>query len=249
MPHTDTAPSPRVRILAPLAAPPEGLSVLRLDLAAVFTMVEAVGRDEALLLVTVKALRQRTGTATFHLHDLAWMLQARSRHVQRWLNRLTHARYIVYDVQVVGERTTVTVELVETDEGTPFAVHYDVPTHWFVQTLPVVGRAAFATFLYALARENGSVLQLDHLVRSVRLRGRLHGRYVLWRLRRHRLLIRDGGGAFVVADPPPPTSRTRKQLLDRASPTRRRALTDLAFLSAALLVFSSLALALLLRIR
>jgi len=177
----------------------------------------------------------------------AWVLRTRTRRVHRWLQRLTRARHLVYDVQAVGERTTVTIELIEPTEVTPYALHYDVPTHWFVQTLPIVGRTAFAAFLYALAREpHGAVLQLDHLVRSVRLRGRFHGRFILWRLRAHGLLARDGAsGAFVVTDPPLPSARARKRLVLLASPVRRHAVGEIASLVALLALVIAAVLALL----
>src|SRR5688572_8794527 len=91
MPQDDLRePEPRIRFLAPHAAAPEGLSIIDVDLAAFFVIVAEVGRDEALLLLLIRALRQRSGSFALRVHDLAWMLRASNRHVVRWLDRLTH---------------------------------------------------------------------------------------------------------------------------------------------------------------
>src|SRR5438132_8558149 len=86
----------RLRFLTPRAPMPEGMSVVSVDLAAFFVLVDRLGRDEALLLLTVKALRQRTGLLALQMNDLAWMLRATNRRVTGWLDRLVRHGTVIY---------------------------------------------------------------------------------------------------------------------------------------------------------
>src|ERR1043165_8493407 len=102
----------RLRFLAPRAPMPEGMSVVPVDLAAFFVLVDRLGRNEALLLLTVKALRQRTGLLALRTNDLAWMLRSTNRRVMRWLDRLVRHRTIVYHLEDLWGVDTVMVEVI-----------------------------------------------------------------------------------------------------------------------------------------
>src|SRR5260221_13346953 len=63
----------RLRFVTPRPEPGEGVSTVRADLSAFFVIVGRVGRNEALLLLLTKALRQRTGLLALRVNDLSWM--------------------------------------------------------------------------------------------------------------------------------------------------------------------------------
>ena len=113
MPRPDHAlqDSTRLRFLSPRPDPGEGLTAISADLSAFFLVVRHVGRDEALLLLVVKALRQRTGLLTLRVNDLAWILRVTNRRVIRWLDRLTTTRLVVYHVADYWGVDTVDVEV------------------------------------------------------------------------------------------------------------------------------------------
>lgn len=230
----------RLQFPLPGREPPEGLLLMKTDLGAFFRLVATVGRDEALLLLVIRALRIRDGLLDVYVNDLAWILRTRNRAVLGWLDRLVEARLVVYTVKALPiVRSTidrVQVEIASSGGGAPYAVMADLPTHWFVQVLPLVGRTTFAVYLYALSREtHDGVLLLSDLASAVRLRGRLHAQVHLGRLRRQRLLVRDPDGNDVLADPPPPTRRQRLQLRFLALPFLRRSLAHLLVLALTLL--------------
>lgn len=233
----------RLRFLAPRAPMPEGMSVVAVDLAAFFTLVERFGRDEALLLLAVKALRQRTGLLALRMNDLAWMLRSTNRRVTRWLDRLVGHRAIVYHLEDLWGIDTVMVEvIVPPFETAPASVdehgakHHELPTHWFVQVLPRLGRTTFVVYLYLLAREtwddeDGAGFRIGDIVARARLWSRLHAHFHLRRLRKAALVQPHGRGrGFVLTDPPPPTRMQRLLLRYRAIPFLRRALFHLVLL-------------------
>jgi hypothetical protein len=217
--------STRLRFLGPRAELPEGLSTLKADLGAFFVIVGTVGRDEALLLLLVRALRQRTGLLALRVNDLAWMLRVTNRRVIRWLDKLVRQRLVVYHAEDLWGVDTVIVEIVRAaGEDTTFeqTVHADLPTHWFVQVLPIIGRTSFTVFLYFLWCEpHRGETHVDHLVEMTALRGRLHAAWHLRRLQRHTLLVAAADGGFAVRDPAPPTRFQRLHLRFLSVPTLR----------------------------
>jgi len=231
--------STRLRFLTPRPEPPEGISTVRADLSAFFVVVEAVGRNEALLLLLAKALRQRTGLLALRVNDLAWMLRVSNRRVIRWLDRLTRSGHVIYHVEDLWGIDTVLVEIVAgTSHGYARTVQQDLPTHWFVQVLPLVGRTTFTVYLYLLWCEpHRTDSHVDHLVGMVKLGGRAHARWHLRRLERRALLARHPEhGGLVVSDPAPPSRFERLLLRYLAIPFLRRALVHVAVLATAILV-------------
>lgn len=241
-PHDLREPEPRIRFLAPHAAPPEGLSAIDVDLTAFFVVVSEIGRDEALLLLLIRALRHRTGSFALRIHDLAWMLRASNRHVVRWLDRLTHHHRVVYQFENLWGVETVTVEVHVDPAASPYVVHrHTLPTSWFF-TLPLLGRRTFTCFLFLLSRESHEgLVRTQDLARAVRLRGSIHATWHLRKLHRRGLLARHPEtGAVVLRDPPPPTRAERLRLRFLAHPTLGRALRGLA----SLLILTAIAVAL-----
>ena len=237
----------RIRFVTPRAEPPEGVSTVRADLSAFFIIVDRVGRNEALLLLLTKALRQRTGLLALRVNDLAWILRASNRRVLRWLDRLVQSGHVVYHVEDLWGIDTVLVEIVAGSiESHHYdrAVHQELPTHWFVQALPLLGRTTFTVYLYLLWCEpHRADTHVEHLRASVKLRTRFHARWHLRRLERRDLLARDAEGV-VVRDPKPPTRAERLRLRFLAIPYLRRSLVHVGLL-AALLTALVLALAVL----
>jgi len=220
--------------LTPRPEPPEGLTTVSADLTAFFVIIERVGRNEALLLLVTKALRQRTGLLALRVNDLAWILRVSNRRVIRWLDRLVHHRLVVYHIEDFWGVDTVVVEIVAPGIDTaPYerVVRLDLPTHWFVQVLPIVGRTTFGVYLYLLTREQVGAMHVDHLIETVRLHGRLHAHWHLRRLRERALLQRGSDGATKVSDPAPPTRHERLLLRYLALPSLRRAMWQIAALA------------------
>lgn len=231
----------RLRFVTPRPEPPEGVSTVRADLSAFFIVVDRVGRNEALLLLLTKALRQRTGLLALKVNDLAWMLRVSNRSVIRWLDRLVKSGHVVYHVEDLWGIDTVLVEIVAGDvepHRYDRAVHQELPTHWFVQVLPLVGRTTFTVYLYLLWCEpHRPGTHIDHLRESVKLFGRSHARWHLRKLRRRALLARHPeDGALVVRDPTPPTRSEQLRLRFLAIPHLRRSLVQLAVLTGGVFV-------------
>lgn len=229
----------RLRFLTPRAEPAEGVSTVRADLSAFFVIVDTVGRNEALLLLLAKALRQRTGLLALRVNDLAWMLRVSNRRVLRWLDRLVASGHVVYHVEDLWGIDTVLVEIVAggiAPHHYDRAVHQELPTHWFVQVLPLVGRTTFTVYLYLLWCEpQRPDTHVAHLVETVKLRSRRHARWHLRKLERRALLARDREhGSLTVADPPSPTRAQRLRLRFLAIPHLRRSLVHVAVLAACL---------------
>ncbi|MFA6954295.1 MAG: hypothetical protein WC538_00325 [Thermoanaerobaculia bacterium] len=225
----------RLRFLVPHATPADGLSMVRADLTAFFVIVGSVGRNEALLLLLVRALRQRTGHLALRMNDLAWVLKTTNRRVISWLDNLVRLKMAVYHVEDFWGVDTVIVEIVGgTDVPRTFerTIRVDLPTNWFVQVLPIIGRTTFTVFLYFLFLEpQRSETHIDHVVETVALRGRVHAHWHLRRLRARGMLQPDASGGLVVRDPKPPTRLQRLQLRFLAVPTLRRSLAHLVVLT------------------
>ncbi|HYC59892.1 MAG TPA: hypothetical protein VEK79_10045 [Thermoanaerobaculia bacterium] len=216
-----------VRILRAHGTPPDGMTVLHVDLAEFFRMVARVGRDAALLLLTIRALRQRSGGG-IRMHDLAWITSVSPRRIRSWLDQLVAAGSLVYD-QTNG---TVEVELPEVAPPTWTDIHppglplrSELPTHWFIHVLPRLGRRAFVAYLYLLRRDGMSApatLEIAALAREAALVTPLHARWHLRQLRRFGLTRFDPvTESLLVLDPPPLTPASRRWL-------RRRRMGDTA---------------------
>jgi hypothetical protein len=229
----------RVRFVTPRPEPPEGVSTVRADLSAFFVVVDRVGRNEALLLLLTKALRQRTGLLALRVNDLAWMLRVSNRRVIHWLDRLVKSGHVVYHVEDLWGIDTVLVEIVAggvEPHRYDRTVHQELPTHWFVQVLPLLGRTTFTVYLYLLWCEpHHRETHVDHLKEMVKLVGRFHARWHLRKLERRSLIApHPEHGGMVVHDPKPPTRTERLRLRYLAIPHLRRSLVHLAVLAGAL---------------
>jgi hypothetical protein len=233
-----------LRVLQQRGTPPDGVTTVRVDLAAFFESLAEVGRDPALLLLTIRALRQRSG-ATLRLDDLVWVMGARERRIRAWLDRLAAAGQLVYDVT----DGVIEIELPEpappawTDVQPPhIPLRFELPTHWFIHVLPRLGRATFTTYLYLLRRDGltaPATLDLASLARDMQLRTTVHARWHLGRLRRHGLVALDAKvETLVVMDPPPLTAAARRWLrhLRTTGLTPRRLAFAVVLLLAAVII-------------
>jgi hypothetical protein len=221
-PPPDHQPMPRperisLRILQKRGMPTDGVTTLAADLGAVFRSLDVVGSDAALLLLTMRALRQRSG-GRMALRDLEWIMQASRATVGTWLDRLGANGLLVYD----RTNGTIDVEFPEsaalspsTEAAAPFLpIRHELPTHWFIHVLPRIGRRAFLVYLYLLTcdgRSAPSTVEIWVLARETALPSVLHARWSLWRLTRAGLIRREGRG-MVVHDPPPLTPSERRWL-------------------------------------
>lgn len=210
-----------VRILQQRGTPPDGVTAVHVDLAAFVRDIAKVGRDPALLLLTIRALRQRSGSR-IRLADLAWILRARPARICTWLDRLAATGRLVYD------RTNGSIEI-ELPEASPptwtdihppdFPFRFELPTHWFVHVLPRIGRTAFIAYLDLLRRDGRSApatLTASSLARAMQLRTILQARWLLWRLRRQGLVRLDAAHeALVIVDPAPLSPSARRALRRR----------------------------------
>jgi hypothetical protein len=228
----------------PRCEPPEGLVIVKADLTAFFGLVESVGRNEALLLLLVKALRTRYGPFRLRVYDLAWRMRVGHHRVIRWLDRLVAARLVVYTLQDLLERDTVEVEIIATPTTALFehSRKQELPTHWFEHVLPLLGRTTFTVFLYLLANEERGAFHIDLLVTAARLQGRWEARRHLERLRRYGVLLPNATRAgWVVNDPPPLSQLQHLRLRFLRQPYLRRAFLQI---SALLVVLANLLLSL-----
>jgi hypothetical protein len=112
---------------------------------------------------------------------------------------------------------------------------HDLPSHWFAQTLPLVGRTTFTVFLFLLSRDSHEGLaRIDDIVRNVRLPNGRHAHRHLGRLRAHAILApHPTNGTLVVTDPPPLTARQRLRLRLLALPFLRAARREIVGLAIA----------------
>ncbi len=233
-----------VRVLQQRGTPPDGVTTVRVDLAAFFDMVPQVGRDPALLLLTIRALRQRSGRG-MRLDDLTWILGARANRLRAWLDRLAAAGGLIYDAR----DGTVEIELPEPTAPTWTEIHpphiplrFELPTHWFIHVLPRLGRGTFVTYLYLLRRDGLSApatLTVSSLARDAAFRTTLHARWHLRRLRLHGLIAPDAATeSLVVLDPPPLTAAARRWLRQRrmTGMTQQRLVLVLLFITVVMIV-------------
>jgi hypothetical protein len=219
----------RIRILAPHEASAEGLSTISVDLGGFFVIVGRVGRDEALLLLVIRALRHRASDRGFRLHDLAWVLRETEGGVQRWLDRLTHHGLVVYDEKEAADAETITIEVAAEEVRGWVPRMHDLPSHWFTQTLPLVGRTTFTVFLFLLSRDaHEGLARIADIVHHVRLPNARHAHRHLNRLRAHAILApHPTNGTLTVKDPPPLTMRQRVHLRVLALPFFRSARAEI----------------------
>ena len=234
------------------------MSVLGIDLGAFFLTVRDIGADPALVLLTARALAIRgSGAVTFR--DLGWVLGLGRRRVVGSLRRLSGAGAIVWHEE--AGRGVIAVEIVPDlpgerplfgpEDTPPFSTHA-LPSHWFVQSLPIVGRRAFLAYLYLRSRERRDGLTppllLSAVVRACRFRWVWQARVALLQLRRRRLIALGAGHRFAVMDPRPPSGGQRRLLrlleLGLLPPTSngRRALASAALIPVALVVLALLSL-------
>jgi len=200
---------------------------VRVDLPGFFVTLRRVGRDPALLLLTLRALRQRGALEALRLSDLTWVLRATRGEVLGWLDRLSRERLVVYDrreardgfvVEIASEPPDPAAWPVDAPSG-PLPPH-ELPTHWFVQVLPRLGRATFVVYLSLLSLEGApqesTTVLAGRVANSVGLAWSIAVHYHLGRLQRFGLVRRTRSGrGVIVLDPPPLTrwARLRLQLL------------------------------------
>jgi hypothetical protein len=203
------------------------------DLGGFFVIVGRVGRDEALLLLVIRALRNRSADRGLRLHDLTWVLRATKGGVHGWLDRLTHHGLVVYDEQQRGDAETVTIEVAADEVRGWVPRMHDLPSHWFAQTLPLVGRTTFTVFLFLLSRDaHEGLARIDDIVRHVRLPNARHAYRHLDRLRAHAILVpHPTNGTLTIKDPPPLTRRQRVRLRVLALSFFRKARAEILWLT------------------
>lgn len=228
-----------VRLVRPRREPDLGLRTVTVDLGSLLATGREIGMDAMLLLLTVRALALRRD-GDVPLRELAWTLGAPRRAVLSWLQALERAGLAVW----TGGDDTVTLEVASSEtERTLFGpddapgVLHRLPTHWFVRTLPLLGRRAFTVYLYLRSRERAAgltePLTVGSIARACGLRGAFRTNLALRRLTRAGLVASGGSlGRFVLADPRPLTRWQRRYLAWLASgalpPTRAGRLLLLA---------------------
>jgi hypothetical protein len=228
----------RLHFPIPGREPPEGLLLMKVDLTRFFQMVGELGREEALLLLVIRAFRIRENLLDVNVHDIAVSMRMSNRGIIRLLDRLERKRLIVYTIKPLPlVRTRIDrakVEFVHPPVTALFDYHVkqEIPTHLFETYLPLRGIACFLVFLYLVRCEvDRPYLDLDHLVVTTHLRGRVHAVWHLRRLRRDGVLVphpeEDG---FIVRDPAPPTKLERLRLRYLGIPHLRRAFVHLGLL-------------------
>jgi hypothetical protein len=239
-----------LRFLGPASPPPDGPSVVPVDLSAWPLLVGRLGTQAALLYLLLRAVRVRAGAGHATLHALAWPLRTSEARVRRGLDVLARADLLAF----AWERTRTGEGIVfEFPAQTPIhppvrawppssARLHALPTIWFVQALPLLGRDAFALYLALLAREptrrERAELRLSAVAASIGIVGTFRQRRALRRLRRFGALhVESNVGPFAPAtlrDLPPPTPHERRVLRFLAIPFLPAALRELAVLAAAL---------------
>lgn len=197
---TPTSPT-RVYFLGPRSAPVEELSTVSVDLDHLFSIIPIVGRNAAMLYLTIRALRQRAGVTSFQTADLVWMLRARPFRIRLWMQRLAKAGLLVYTMTSGGFSDVLLLELAPRAGG---GREHDIPTHWFPHELPRLRRVGFLVYLWVRSHEWGgdvATVAKTRLARDLRLHP-FRARFHLWRLRRVGLVRRERR-EFVVRDPAP----------------------------------------------
>jgi hypothetical protein len=235
-----------LRFLAPSPEPPDGQSAITVDLSGFGLLAGRVGRNAALLALHLRALRAR-GARTTTLHALAWPLRARARDVRTWLDRLAAADLLAYSVERTEGGELLTCEFLPQTPlraperpWPPSATRTHVlPTIWFVQALPLLGRDAFALYLALLGREPirraTADVRLGVVAQTIGLTGRWRQRRAVRRLVRSGVLTVDRSRG-TLREPPPPTARARRLLRLLATPNLPAALRELAALALTLVL-------------
>jgi hypothetical protein len=240
----------RIRVLRPDAPPVEGIQTLPTDLKRFFVIVRRVGRDSGLLLLTIRALRQRAPQGQPELMDLLWILGASRRRIRQWLETLSQAGLLVYDT------TTDDLLILEiADLGPPpvfeergpenTTVHHEIPTHLFLHVLPRVGRLSFLYYLYLLAQESAPTtpanLTIERAIEDLGFTSEKHALLELRNLERRKLVAAHPSGVLLLRDPPPLTPLARMLLRLRARGIPPHVRTVLLLLLLAVLLLGPLA--------
>jgi len=250
-----------LRFLGPSATPPDGESVIVVDLSGFPLLTGTVGLDAALLFLLLRAMRLRTGQVT--LQALAWPLRTSERRIAAGIETLARAGLLTYTWErtrtgdgIVFEFPAQTpIHPPTTWPPSPARVH-PLPTIAFVQALPLLGRDAFALYLALLAREPvrraRTDLRLSGVATSIGISGSRRQRRAVRRLVSGRVLEISKGAPFASAtlhELPPPTRRERHLLRFLAIPFLPSALRGIAILAAAALASIALLLNLALHAR
>ena len=128
---------PRLWFLGRRQEPAEGVATVRVDLPGFFVTLRRVGRDPALLLLTLRALRQRGALEALRLSDLTWVLRATRGEVLGWLDRLSRERLVVYDRREARDGFVVEIASEPPD---PAAWPVDAPSGPLPASMPGCGR-------------------------------------------------------------------------------------------------------------
>lgn len=240
----------RIHVLRPDAPPVEGIQTLPTDLRRFFVIVRRVGRDSGLLLLTIRALRQRAPHGQPELTDLLWILGASRRRIRQWLETLSQAGLIVYDTTTTED--LLILEIAEMGPPPVFeersadnaTIHHELPTHLFLHLLPRVGRLSFVYYLYLLAQESTPTtpagLTVERAVEDLGLASEEHAMRELRKLERKKLVARHDSGVLLLRDPPPLTPFARMLLRLRARGIPPHVKTVLRLLALALLLLGPL---------
>jgi hypothetical protein len=235
----------RLRFLAPSSEPPDGQAAITADLSGFALLAGRVGRDAALLYLLLRAVRVRAARGQATIRSLAWPLRARDAAVRAWLDRLARADLLGYAVERTEAGEVLAFEfLPQTPLRAPDRLWppsatrtHALPTIWFMQALPLLGRDAFALYLALLGHEPVRASAADVRLAAV---AQTIGITAAWRQHRAvRRLVRAGvltldGARGTVREPPPPTPRERRLLRFLAIPFLPAALRELAALGLAL---------------
>jgi hypothetical protein len=237
-----------LRFLGPSATPPDGESVIVVDLSAFPLLTGTVGIEAALLFLLLRALRARAGAGQATLHALAWPLRTSERRIAGSIETLARSGLLTYTWErtrtgdgIVFEFPAQTPLRPPTGAWPPSSARvHPLPTLAFVQALPLLGRDAFALYLALLAREPvrraRTDLRLSGVATSIGIAGSRRQRRAVRRLVRGRVLEIAKGAVFASAtlhELPPPTRRERHLLRFLAIPFLPAALRGLLVLAAA----------------
>lgn len=231
-----------LRFLTPAPEPPDGQSAITVDLSGFALLAGRVGRDAALLYLLLRAVRVRGVRGTAALHSLGWPLRARDGDVRTWLDRLARADLLVYSIEtsdVLGVEFLPQAPLRAPEQVWPPSVArtHVLPTIWFVQALPLLGRDAFALYLALLGHEpvrsRATDVRLAVVAQSIGITKAWQQRRAVRRLVRAGVLTLDGMRG-TVREPTAPTPQQRRLLRFLAVPFLPAALRELAALAVAL---------------
>jgi hypothetical protein len=205
-------------VVPPRTEQAPGAATIQVDLTHFFALLQRIGRDPALLLLTLRATRVRMWS-TYGVHELAWMLRAPQREVLAWLDNLSRERLVAYQLTAMFGRDAFLLELLgepiipppPTDAMWPPTarrIEHALPAFWFTTTLPLIGRTPFLVYLLLRRAEmdDAALVHPSGIARTLRLGSARHSVRHLRHLQRHGLVrSHRKGRALVVSDPPPPT--------------------------------------------